>query len=499
MLPALVLTLAVGLGAAAPPALPPMMAAARDGDAAAVTRLLNEGVSVRAAAPDGSTALHWAAHAGHTAIVSRLLAAGADAGAVTDLGVAPLHLAAAAGHAAIVQALLNAGASATALTEAGIDPLMEAARVGDAAAVRALLDAGADPRRAEPVRGQTALMWAASGGHRAAAEALLARGAAVHARSLTRPLVVMFDRGPRRSVKTSGQDAHRVTAGGLTPLLFAALSGDVPTLEVLLAHGASSNDVAADGRSALVLAAFDGHGAAARRLIEAGADVQADGAGYTALHAAVLRGDNDTVRALLARGANVHARLRQGSPVRRFGSQWALSHTLRGATPLMLAVAYLEVTLVRTLLAAGADPSLGLADGHTPLTMAAGAMVEREARPSDLVRWNVTDADTPLIPRDRRDVEAVVQALLDAGASPRDAGPGGQTPLHLAAADGHVGVIRALVARGAVIDAQDAQGQTPLSLTLPRPAQPGRAPARAGQPEAEAVLRALAAVPRPPA
>jgi ankyrin repeat protein len=498
MLPVLLLTLVAGLAAAAPPALPPMMAAARDGDAVALERLMNEGVSVRSTAPDGSTALHWAAHAGHTAIVTRLLAAGADAGAVTDLGVTPLHVAAAAGQSAIVQQLLASGASAMVLTEGGIDPLMEAARVGDAAAVRALLEAGADPTRADPMRGQTALMWAAAGGHHAAVEALVAKGAAVHARSRTRPLVVMVDRGPSRSVKTSGQDAQRLTAGGLTPLLFAALSGDVPTLDVLLAHGASPDDVAGDGRSALVLAAFDGHGAASRRLIAAGADVQADGAGYTALHAAVLRGDEETVRALLARGANVNARLRQGSPVRRFGSQWALSRTLRGATPLMVAVAYLDVALVRVLLAAGADPSLGLADGHTPLMLAAGAGVEREARPSDLVRWNVTDADTPQIPRDRDEVEAVVLALLDAGASARDAGPGGQTALHLAAADGHVGVIRVLVARGAVVDAQDAQGQTPLSLTQPRPAQPGRAPARAGQPEAEAALRALAAT-RPPA
>lgn len=497
MLAACVLSLALGLGMATPPALPPMLAAARDGDDATVARLLREGVPARTAAPDGSTALHWAAHAGHTDIVSRLLAAGADARVVTDLGVTPLHLAAAAGHARIVQALLSSGASATARTEAGIDPLMEAARVGDAVAVRALLEAGADPHLAEPMRGQTALMWAAAGGHHAAVEALVTHGASVRARSLTRPLVVMFDRGPSRSVKTSGQDAHRVTVGGLTPLHFAALSGDVPTVDALLAHGASLDDVAGDGRAALVLAAFDGHGAAARRLIEAGADVQSDGAGYTALHAAVLRSDHETVRALLARGANVHARVRQGSPVRRFGSQWALSHTLRGATPLMVAVAYLEVDLVRTLLAAGADPSLGLADGHTPLMVAAGANVEKEARPSDLARWNVTDADTPLVPRDPQAIETVVQLLLAAGTSPRDTGPGGQTALHVAAADGHVGVIRALVARGAVIDAADAQGQTPLSLTQPRPAQPGRAPARAGQPAAEAALRDLGAA-RPP-
>ena len=87
------------------------------------------------------------------------------------------------------------------------------------------------------------------------------------------------------------------------------------------------NDTAADGNSALVLAAFSGHGAVARLLLERGADPNAAGAGYTALHAAALRGDVETVKALLAKGANPNARLTKGSPVRRFGSQWALPIT----------------------------------------------------------------------------------------------------------------------------------------------------------------------------
>ena len=60
-------------------------------------------------------------------------------------------------------------------------------------------------------------------------------------------------------------------------------------------------------------------------LLGAGADPNAAGAGYTALHAAALRGDAALVKALLAKGANPNATLTKGSPVRRFGSQWALS------------------------------------------------------------------------------------------------------------------------------------------------------------------------------
>ena len=152
---------------------------------------------------------------------------------------------------------------------------------------------------------------------------LLDRGADLQARTAVRRLTVMLDQGPP-GVKTAKEHAHQIDAGGSTALLFAASSGDVESARLLLDRGADVNDTAADGNSALVLAAFSGHGPVARLLIERGADPNAAGAGYTALHAAVLRGDAETVKALLAKGANPNARLTRGSPVRRFGSQWAL-------------------------------------------------------------------------------------------------------------------------------------------------------------------------------
>lgn len=58
---------------------------------------------------------------------------------------------------------------------------------------------------------------------------------------------------------------------------------------------------------------------------------------------------------------------------------------------------------------------------------------------------------------------AVVQALLDAGASvARTAGSCRETALHMAAWYGHPEVARILLAAGAEVDARDAQGMTPL-------------------------------------
>jgi len=473
--------------------LSPLIEAIRSNDVEEVRALVAAGADVNAADGDGATALHWAAYENDVALVDTLLAAGARAGAANDLGITPLHLASANGHLAIVSRLVAHGATVDAASEAGVTPLMEAARHGSADVVRALLARSANANARETVRQQTALMWAAAGRHHAAVTALVEGGADVHARTGVRTLTVMLDRGPRRTVKTSMQDAHPVGTGGSTALHFAAQSGDTPSVRTLVAAGAGMDVAAADGRTPLVLAAFSGHGETARALIEAGADVHADAAGYTALHAATLRGDLATVRALLARGASPNPRLTRGSPVRRFGSQWAFTTPMTGGTPLLVAATYLDVEILGALLSAGADPDVPLGDGTTPLLAASGIPVEKEARPTDLVRWQMVDSDNPPVPRDEADALEAVRMLLAAGADVTHANEAGDTALHAAAGAGLVPLIRMLAEAGAVVDATNGTGQTPLDLTLPRPPQPGRAAGAPGHPEAAELLRKLAA------
>ena len=71
-------------------------------------------------------------------------------------------------------------------------------------------------------------------------------------------------------------------------LLFAARDGNLESGRILLTAGASANEEAANGASALVVAAHSGNGPFAALLLEHGANPNAAGAGYTALHAAVL-------------------------------------------------------------------------------------------------------------------------------------------------------------------------------------------------------------------
>jgi ankyrin repeat protein len=470
----------------------PLVDAVRQGDVQAVRAVLKAGADVNQPEGDGATPLHWAAHRDSTELVRVLLGAGASAQAANDLGITPLHLAAANGNIETIRLLLEKRANANAAAASGVTPLMEAARHGSVDAVRLLIAHGAELNARESARGQTALMWAVSRQHADVVKVLLENKADIQARTEARPVTVMLDRGPRRAVKTSAQDARQIQVGGSSALMIAAQTGSSESARLLLAAGANANDAGADGKSALVMATFSGHTGVATLLLGAGADPNAAGAGYTALHAAALRGDVALVKALLDKGADPHARLTKGSPVRRFGSQWALSTPFTGATPLMVAAAYLETGVMRALVAAGAKTDAALPNGATALLLAAGLPRETEARPSDLAKWNVIDSDTPEIPRPAEDVVAAVRVLLDAGANVADVADTGDTALHAAAATNQLALIELLAQRGAPLNVRNKSGLTPLGLTLPRTFQ-GRGGGFPGYPEAEALLRKLGA------
>jgi len=105
-------------------------------------------------------------------------------------------------------------------------------------------------------------------------------------------------------------DPNVLDADGYDIVTIAAVANDV--LRVALAIGCSPrNVIGPDGGTALIAAAKRGNEAAVRTLIRAGAPLDhVDKLGYTALTAAIARGDGDkrhaaTVRTLVAAGASV--------------------------------------------------------------------------------------------------------------------------------------------------------------------------------------------------
>ncbi|MDQ6707119.1 MAG: ankyrin repeat domain-containing protein [Acidobacteriota bacterium] len=420
-----------------------------------IISLLSVGGLIAAASdnrqPDSKTPLHQAAYEDDLKTAERLIRAGADVKAPNRYGVTPLSLACTNGNAAMIELLLKAGADANSTIPGGETALMTASRTGKVEAVNALLAHGADVHAKER-HGQTALMWAAAEGHVDVVQALLKAGADLHAR----------------------------LESGFTPFLFAVREGRIGVVKTLLKAGADVNETfntaqtarpklasgagaPRPGTSALLLAVTNGHYELASMLIDSGADPNAAGPGYTALHAITgVRkpglGDNDPapegsgnvtslemVRKLVKSGADLNARMTKKINIGLTGLNTV------GATPFLLAARSADAELMRTLAALGADPLLPNADGSTPLIVAAGLGTRSPGE----------DAGS------ESEVLEAVQVALDLGNDINAVDNNGETAMHGAAYKNLPAVVQLLAEKGAKIEIwnrKNKHGWTPLTI-----------------------------------
>jgi ankyrin repeat protein len=289
-------------------------------------------------------------------------------------------------------------------------------------------------------------MWAAADGHTAVVEALLAAGA----------------------------DFRAPLASGFTPMLFAVRGGHTAIVRRLLASGVDVNEPASPaknvakflrrGATALTVAIENGHFELAALLLDLGADPGDMRSGYTPLHILSWirkppRGEDegdpvpegsgslssdDLIRKLIAKGADVNARLAAGS-----SGNGRIAR--KGATPLLLAADTADTAFMRLLVAAGADPTIPNVDGWTPLMVAAGLgtfAAQEEAGTDDEA------------------VEAV-SYLLGLGADIDAVSRTGDTAMHGAAFANFPKVVKLLAARGAKVavwNRKNAKGWTPLMV-----------------------------------
>jgi ankyrin repeat protein len=155
----------------------PLMTAAQQGDAAAVSRLIAAGADVNASNAGGATALMFGALGGDPAVVSLLVRAGARTDARAKLGWTALALAAVKGHTEAADVLLNAGADQGARDAYGWTPLMRAVDRRRADVVRLLLESPGADLSARQEDGATALHISAASGDLEIVRLLVAHGA----------------------------------------------------------------------------------------------------------------------------------------------------------------------------------------------------------------------------------------------------------------------------------------------------------------------------------
>ncbi|HEY7391448.1 MAG TPA: ankyrin repeat domain-containing protein [Bryobacteraceae bacterium] len=321
--------------------------AVMNGDTAAAERLIAQHADVNAPQGDGATALHWAVFHSDKAMVDLLLNAGANPKAANREGSTPLWLAGINGDAAIISALLKAGADANEQLPLGRTPLMAAARTGKVDAIQVLLDHGADVNAHETLRGTTALMWAADEGEAAAIELLVKHGADIKARSdiaeRGRGPALGKANDPRKQVAAQGAALAKGKALDLGDL--SALRGDNNGIGGQAGTRARANTTTPgfDVNDDAAVAAFGGF----RR-----GPPPKDGGQLTPLVYAVLADSLDSVKALLAAGADVN------------------QTTGYGWSPLLVATQNRYYKLGAYLLDHGADVNLTNKGGWTPLYLA---------------------------------------------------------------------------------------------------------------------------------
>ena len=407
---------------------------------------------------DGTTSLHYAVRSDDAQLVDRLIRAGANVKASNRYGITPLYLACVNGNAAIIEKLLDAGADVNAVSTEGETALMTAARTGNVDGVKVLLAHGADVNARESWHGETALMWAVAEKHAATAREILAKGADVNARSTTNKWARQNSAEPREKW---------LPLGGLTVLEFAARQGCVDCIPVLLQAGAEINATDPDGITPLLSAVINGHYDVANVLVEKGANPNiADRTGRTPLYSAVddhtmpasnrpspKEIDNevsslDLVKALVSKGANINAQLKQQQPYRTKLDRGDDTMLTTGTTPLLRAAKAGDIEVMKILLAKGADSKLTTRNGINPLMAAAGLGTKEE----DTTGRRKTQAEA---------IEAI-KLLLDAGVDVNAVDSRGQTALHGAAFQGFDDVVQFLAAHGGKLGVKDKQGKTPL-------------------------------------
>jgi ankyrin repeat protein len=386
------------------------------GDKTALRALLRQKADVNAPQVDGATALHWAVYQDDVETADLLINAGAQVDVKNREGISPLNLASLYGNARMLDRLIKAGADVKQRGPAGETMVMLAARNGNPEAIKVLVAAGAEVNAKEPIRGTTALMWAAEQRHAGAVKALLEAKADFSAKSGTAglPRNYMANRVNSDRVQAANRIRAEAAKEGRTyedQLAIDAANGTIavrrigdafrgpafgqqPPAGAAGAQGARGRGARGQAGGGEQRAA--GARAGAAQLAQAAEEEDTDvviaglvgtgGGGLTALVLAAREGDLDCTKLLLESGADVN------------------QTTEYGWTALLTATNNRHYKLAEYLIEHGADVNRANKGKWTPLYLATD-------------NRNIEGGDFP-VPKPDMDHLEYIKFLLDHGANP---------------------------------------------------------------------------------
>nr|XP_061826937.1 ankyrin repeat domain-containing protein 50 [Nerophis lumbriciformis]XP_061826939.1 ankyrin repeat domain-containing protein 50 [Nerophis lumbriciformis] len=452
-----------------------LRAAAWGGHEETVLILLDRGAQVNKADRKGRTPLIAAAYMGHHEAVEVLLDHNAevdlpDGDGRTALSVAALCVPTAAGvkgYCQVANLLLERGAEPGHRDHDGMTPVLLAAYEGHEDIVELLLDAGADvdetagPDGSAPAAAAvTPLLAAAAMGHMKTVSRLLFWGAAVDAIDYEgrTALSLAAARGSTdvvRALLERGLDENHKDDLGWTPLHAAACEGHRAVCAALTQQGSMARvgEMDIEGRTALILAAQEGHLSAVRLLLDRRSPIDHRAYdGHSALSAALLEGHAEVAELLMRRGADTDVRDAEGRPLLYLlvledrldmatvliekGGVPMESRDSEGRTAVHVASWQGNVDMVVLLLKHGANPNAQDTEGRPPLHS---------------VAWTGNS-------------EVGHHLLAKSGINIDLACNQGATALSIAAQQGHANIVSMLLERGANPDHVDQYGRTPMKV-----------------------------------
>ena len=417
---------------------------------------------------NGIPPLHFAAGLGDLDVVKLLVDAGADVNGKCQAWMAPLHYAA-LGNAdrEVFGLLVSKGADIDATDSKGQTPLMLAARTGCSGGVEALIAAGA-ALDAEDIQRQSVICHAAAGGNDALVKLIYQKGG----RDVVRfaKTGVLFQTAAAAGslalaeiLLTEGVDVNIRDEAGFTPLLTALERDHREMAAYLLSKGADRDAITKDGRKMIDIACIAGNSALVSELVAGG---KADKSASSLLSTASNRGRLEIVTLLVEHGADVNAPGPDGaSPLLRAIAGDSVSSPIPDPNP---ASEDDRAEIVGLLIKHGAkvdgEPKAGLTWMHAAVPfrgarviqalLKAGAQPDKAAGPL---------GKTPLLIAAEVGRVDTVRLLLDAGADPKTLTRQGDGLLHIAAADGNAEVVRLLIDEHFPVNMKNAvHGGTPL-------------------------------------
>ncbi|MCA7010493.1 ankyrin repeat domain-containing protein [Wolbachia endosymbiont of Tribolium confusum] len=431
-----------------------LLTAVQDGDLNKVEGLANQGAGLNTKGSNDWTLLHFAASSNKFDIVKFLLDKNANIKAKDVYGNTPLHVAAQYdSKLEIVEFLLDKNASGiNDVNNNGSTPLHVAIQGNKSSTVKFLLNKGASIQ-VKDKDGKTPLDLAKQEGYTNIVQMIEQRQS-----DLDEELLTAVRDGNLNEVEDLVSQNANVNTRDIyswTPLHWATFKDHLEIARFLMKKGADINaaDKGPYGKKSIHVAAENNSKDIIEFFLSKGVGINdTDKQGYTPLHYAAWRGRLEVAKFLIEKGADMNA----------------ADTSTAGKKPIHVAAENNNRDIIEFLLSKGVSVDAADNNGWTPLHYAASKdclevakfLIEKGA---DINAENMY-GKKPIQRAAENNSKNIVELLLSKGVSVNDADKNGWTPLHWASWGGHLDLVKYFIDKGANINTKGKDSKISLDV-----------------------------------